>query len=250
MSDWDASRYHRISGPQFDWGQRVLARLQPAPGERILDLGCGTGRLTQEILAATPDGCVVGLDRSDAMIAVARESIDPHARRRPAYVHGDGARIAVCRRLRRSVQRRHAPLDSRSPAGVRQRLRRAPSGGRFVAQCGGEGNLARLLDRTAALMSSSGTRRTFRDWQASWYFADPDSTSRRLRAAGFVNIDTWLEEAPVDLSTDATYGEFISCVCIRHHLARLPLQLREPFVHELTAMAAETVRLSCWTTGA
>jgi trans-aconitate 2-methyltransferase len=237
MSDWDASRYHRISGPQFDWGQRVLARLQPAPGERILDLGCGTGRLTQEILAATPDGCVVGLDRSDAMIAVARESIDPHARRRPAYVHGDGAALpfagvfdAVFSAATLHWIRDHPPVFASVFAALRP-------GGRFVAQCGGEGNLARLLDRTAAMMSSSVYAPFFRDWQASWYFADPDSTSRRLRAAGFVNIGSWLEEAPVDLSTHAAYGEFISCVCIRHHLARLPLQLRESFVHELTAMA-------------
>jgi trans-aconitate 2-methyltransferase len=84
MSEWDASRYHRISGPQFDWGQRVIARLGPAPGERILDLGCGTGRLTQEILAMTPEGRVFGIDRSGAMIAVAREAVDPDARVRPA----------------------------------------------------------------------------------------------------------------------------------------------------------------------
>ncbi len=53
MSDWDASRYHRVSEPQFDWGQRVIARLKPVAGERILDLGCGTARLTQEIQRAS-----------------------------------------------------------------------------------------------------------------------------------------------------------------------------------------------------
>src|SRR5215203_2209566 len=74
MTDWDASRYHRVSEPQFDWGQRVIARLKPVAGERILDLGCGTGRLTQEIQRASPGGPprAVGLDRSGAMLAVAR----------------------------------------------------------------------------------------------------------------------------------------------------------------------------------
>jgi ubiquinone/menaquinone biosynthesis C-methylase UbiE len=58
-SDWDAVRYHRISDPQLGWARAVAARLRPAPGERILDLGCGTARLTSEI-AATPGILVVG----------------------------------------------------------------------------------------------------------------------------------------------------------------------------------------------
>lgn len=61
MTDWDASRYQRISGPQFDWGQGVIARLTPAPGERIRDLGGGTGRLTHEISRLMTHGRIVGL---------------------------------------------------------------------------------------------------------------------------------------------------------------------------------------------
>ena len=67
MSDWDAAKYHRISDPQLAWGRAVAARLTPVAGNRILDLGCGTGRLTEEI-ARTPGIRVVGLDRSAAML--------------------------------------------------------------------------------------------------------------------------------------------------------------------------------------
>src|SRR6185436_12789063 len=67
MSDWDAAKYHRISDPQLSWGRVVAERLAPAAGERILDVGCGTGRLTEEI-ARTPGITVVGLDRSASML--------------------------------------------------------------------------------------------------------------------------------------------------------------------------------------
>jgi ubiquinone/menaquinone biosynthesis C-methylase UbiE len=72
-SDWDAVRYHRISDPQLGWARAVAARLRPNPGERILDVGCGTARLTA-VIAATPGILVVGLDTSFAMLSEARKS--------------------------------------------------------------------------------------------------------------------------------------------------------------------------------
>ena len=58
MSDWDAAQYHKLSDPQREWGVRVLDRLAPRHGEVILDVGCGTGRLTAAIAekVSAPDG--------------------------------------------------------------------------------------------------------------------------------------------------------------------------------------------------
>ena len=99
MSDWDAAKYHRISDPQLAWGRAVAERLSLAAGERILDLGCGTGRLTAE-LAQKPGITVVGLDRSDAMLQQARgqTGVRPgsdagQTTGTPFYVRGDGAAL-------------------------------------------------------------------------------------------------------------------------------------------------------------
>ena len=81
MSDWDAERYHRVSNPQLEWGRRVLRRLAPQPGERVLDIGCGTGRLTAELVAALGEGTVVAVDRSEAMLReAAAQAVDRHVR--------------------------------------------------------------------------------------------------------------------------------------------------------------------------
>jgi ubiquinone/menaquinone biosynthesis C-methylase UbiE len=233
MTDWDASRYHRISDPQFEWGTRVIARLALVPGERVLDLGCGTGRLTRHIASAVGGGAVVGLDRSSAMLEVAK-SAHRESAPRAAYVLADGAALPFHGAFDAvfSAATLHWIHDHEAVfAGVFRALR---PGGRFVAQCGGAGNLARLLDRTGRLMASAPYAGCFREWHEPWNFADVPETSARLARAGFRDIRTWIEEAPVALGDAVAFAEFVSCVCIRHHLHRLPPPLRDPFVGTLT----------------
>ena len=71
MREWNADTYHRVSNPQFDWGLPVLARLPLEGHELVLDVGCGTGRLTRELAARVPRGRVIAVDRSANMLAVA-----------------------------------------------------------------------------------------------------------------------------------------------------------------------------------
>lgn len=111
-------------------------------------------------------------------------------------------------------------------------------GGRFIAQCGGAGNLQHMLEHASRLMASPTYEPYFRAWRDPWNFADSVSTSERLRVAGFRDVKVWLEEAPVDLRSADGYAEFVSVVCIRHHLDRLPLEFRQPFTRDLTSMAS------------
>jgi len=74
MREWNAETYHRVSNPQFDWGMVVLARLPLGGGECVLDVGCGTGRLTEQLLARLPLGRVIGIDQSSNMVSVARRA--------------------------------------------------------------------------------------------------------------------------------------------------------------------------------
>ena len=79
----------------------------------------------------------------------------------------------------------------------------------------------------------------FEGWRHLWEFADEATTLERLASAGFEQLDVWLEAAPTTLAGAAAFADFVSCVCIRHHLERLPPGDREDFVRALTEQAAE-----------
>ena len=73
--DWDARTYDRIADPQARWGRAVLDRLPLSEGDRVLDAGCGTGRVTELLLARVPRGPVVAVDASPLMLEEARRRL-------------------------------------------------------------------------------------------------------------------------------------------------------------------------------
>ena len=113
-------------------------------------------------------------------------------------------------------------------------------GARLVAQCGGAGNLHRLHDRCDRLMQEPRFAGYFHGWQEPWEFADAATTARRLARAGFVDIRTSVEAAPIVQPTRDAFIEFVTNVICRPHLARLPdAALRDAFMGAIAALAAD-----------
>lgn len=233
--DWDAASYHKLSDPQRGWGLRVLERLAPGDGETILDIGCGTGRLTSEIAHRAPASRIVAIDRSQSMLREARARFASVA----SFVHADGTRLpfrddrfdAVFSTATFHWIKDHDALFSEIHRVLKP-------GGRLVSQSGGGPNLQRLYRRAQRLRVSGEYAPYFVDWEDPWHFATSEQTSARLRHVGFENVDVGLEPAETPFPDTSSYEAFITTVCMRHHLARLPERLREPFIHELGLAAA------------
>lgn len=239
MRDWNATAYHRVSNPQLDWGLRVLARLELAGNELVLDVGCGTGRLTERLIERLAEGCVIAVDRSANMITTARAFLGEPYRRRVTFAQADAAAlpfVAIADVVFSTATFHWVKDHERLFASLSAALK---PGGRLVAQCGGGPNLRRVHERCAEIMQDPEFAPHFSGWTSPWEFADADTTARRLRAAGFTDIATKAYPSPVHQPDAAAYVEFVEHVICRPHLSYLRTQeLRDRFLNRLTEQAA------------
>ncbi|MDQ3793469.1 MAG: methyltransferase domain-containing protein, partial [Actinomycetota bacterium] len=112
-------------------------------------------------------------------------------------------------------------------------------GGRLVAQCGGEGNVARTLAVAERVMSEDRFRGAFAGWEEGWYFADPETTKKRLEAAGFEEVETWLHDEFTEFCSVERLTRFLRTAVLKHHLSFLPEAKRDPFAEAVAARLAE-----------
>jgi trans-aconitate 2-methyltransferase len=222
--DWDAATYDRVSTPQVEWAERVLTRLPLRGDETVLDAGCGSGRVTRMLLERLPRGHVVAVDSTASMVEHARETLDPG---RATVLQADLTELELGEPMDAVFSNAvfhwildHDALFARLHAALGPR-------GLLVAQCGGRGNVERLLTVAGELASEEPYAEHFAGWERPWNFAGPDETAERLERAGFTEIETWLEPYPVSPPDPPA---FFRTVCLGPHLERLPEELREGYV--------------------
>ena len=189
--DWDAATYDRLPIPMTGWGLEVLERLELRGDETVLDAGCGTGQVTEALRERLPRGHVIALDASPSMIAKAVERLGAD---RMTYLTHDlmePIRIDPVDAILSTATFHWVPDHDRLFANLAAVIE---PGGQLVAQCGGWGNLERVnaaAERAAAI-----------DLATTKTYPTPEETWTRLEAEGLVDIETWLQEAPVELPAE------------------------------------------------
>ena len=225
--EWDAATYDRVSGPQVEWARTVLDRLELRGDETVLDAGCGSGRVTRMLLERLPEGRVIAVDQDESMVAHAREALPPD---RATVFRADLAELELDEQVDAVFSNavfHWLPDHDRLFRALAAALR---PGGQLVAQCGGEGNVARFLGVAAEVAARDPFAEHLEGWTGPWNFAGAEETAERLERAGFDEIETWLEPGAVVPDDPENY---LQTVCLGHHLEELPEPLRKDFVTDV-----------------
>jgi trans-aconitate 2-methyltransferase len=238
VKEWDASSYQRVSVPHEEWAAALMERLPLSGSETVLDAGCGSGRVTRMLVERLPEGKVVAVDGSAAMVEKVREVLRPT----------DESFVSDLTALELDQ-----PVDAITSSAVfhwipdhdalfaRMRAALKPDG-RIEAQCGGKGNIDafRRVSGEVVAREPYAAHLEAAGFEEPWFYADAAATEERLGAAGFERIETWLQ--PWDV-VPSDPREFMRTLILKPHVDSLPAELHEQLLDDVEAAVGEPFSL-------
>jgi trans-aconitate methyltransferase len=181
---WNSEDYARHSSAQQEWALELLTKLGLQPGEQVLDIGCGDGKVTAAIAARLPGGGALGLDSSPEMVDLARRSYPPNRHPNLRFQLGDALALDF-------EERFDAVFSNATLHWVRDHLRvlRAVAralkpGGRLLFQMGGRGNGEEVLRKLEELSWEPPWKAWLAGFPCPWSFYGPEEYRGWLRQAG------------------------------------------------------------------
>jgi trans-aconitate 2-methyltransferase len=233
---WNAADYARHSASQSLWADDLLARFPLRGDERILDVGCGDGKITARLAAAVPGGRVTGVDASAEMIAHAQAH---HARANLAFQVMDARHLVLppgTFELVFSNAALHWVDDHR--AFLRGAARALRPSGRLAVSCGGKGNAQDVFLALRAVLRRAAWREFFRRLERPYFFYAPEQYDRWLPEAGFRATNVRLAEKAAAHLGAAGLAAWLRTTWLPY-TQRVPAARREEFVAAVTARYLE-----------
>jgi trans-aconitate methyltransferase len=229
---WDAQQYRQHSSQQQKWARELFDQLALAGHERVLDIGCGDGKVTAEIARHLPRGSVVGVDLSREMLDLAKKSFPPTHFANLSFRPMDAARLEFNSEFDVifSNAALHWVVDHRPVlGGISAALR---PGGRVVLSMGGHGNAAALLAVLQRVIAQPRWASFFEGFSFPYGFHAPDRYRSWVEAAGLV--PSRVELVPKDMTHAGRAGlEGWFRTTWFPYTASVPDDQREAFIDEV-----------------
>jgi len=249
---WDAEQYARNSSVQLQWALELMGKLALRGDERILDIGCGDGKVTAELARCVPHGEVVGVDSSQDMVRKAQTAFPRSSNSGLSFLHIDARDLSF--RDAFNVVFSNAVLhwikDHRPMLrGVARSLK---PGGKLLFQMGGKGNGEEIFSVAASVTQADLWQPYFGGFEFPWGFYGPQEYEQWLTEEGLT--PRRIELIPRDMKQDGRDGLIgWARTTWMPYTERLPAHLREQFlaqaadqylaVHPLTTQGEAIVRM-------
>lgn len=199
-SAWDAQHYQDQHSYVWRLGASVIELLQPRAGEKILDVGCGTGQLTAEI--ADSGALIVGLDNSEEMLRHARQNYPA-----VSFVLADASSFRFAEPFDAIFSNAALHWVKNAESAVESIARALRPGGRFVAEFGGRGNIASVQSAFRAVFGRVA------DERSPWLFPSVGEYSTLLERYGLEMRQASLFERPIMLEGANAMEDWLRMFC-------------------------------------
>jgi len=228
---WNASEYIKHSTPQRNWGLELIEKLNLKGTEHVLDIGCGTGKVTAEIAMHVPKGSVVGIDNSEEMLAFAREEFTPELFPNLTFVHMDARWLTFEQKF--DVVFSNASLhwltDHR--AALQGMHRVLDKGGRLLLQMGGHGNAAAVVKAFESVMEREEWKKYFKNFEFPYGFFSPIEYAPWLTDVGFTILRLELIGKDMTHESVDSFKGWVRATWLPY-VNRVPKKKREAFIDE------------------
>ena len=239
---WNAKDYEKNSGAQQKWARELIAHLNLTGVEDILDLGCGDGKVTEEIARLVADGSVVGVDNSTQMIDLAKEKYSQSKHLNlsfqvmdASYLSFEGCFDVVFSNAVLHWVKNHKPVID----GVYKSLK---VGGKILLRMGGKGDAEGILSIINEVKASDKWAQYFTGFEFPYTFLGVDDYHVLLKEAGF-SINR-VELIPKDMTHDGKSGlEGWVRTTWLPYTGRIPKEKREVFIEEVCSKYLDKVPL-------
>ncbi|MGH2413825.1 MAG: class I SAM-dependent methyltransferase [Microcystaceae cyanobacterium] len=229
---WNALDYEKNSAAQQSWARELVAKLNLQGDERILDLGCGDGKITAEIAGYVPRGTVVGIDTSEAMIALAHTRYSQDAFPNLQFLVADACQLPFEDQFTLVFSNAALHWIQDHLSVLHNISRSLQSGGKILLQMGGKDNANEFFSLVEAMTKSSQWGSYFTDFSFPYFFYSPQEYQPWLNAVGLKPIRLELIEKDMTHQGAEGLAGWIRTTGLPY-TQRLPEAMREPFITEL-----------------
>ncbi|UTB32790.1 MAG: methyltransferase domain-containing protein [Methanobacterium sp. ERen5] len=232
MFKWDAKEYQKSSSAQQKWAKELIKKMDINGSEKMLDLGCGDGKITSEIATHLETGCILGIDSSEDMIKLANETFPENEQPNLKFKVKDFQDLNYDEDF--DLIFSNAALHwAKDHSNILKSIQRSlKPNGKLLIQMGGKGNAKEILDIGNEMTHQPEWNNYFQDFSFPYGFYDTETYGKWLKEAGLKALRVELISKIMDQNGVEGLKSWMQTVWLPY-TQRIPTDLQEKFIDDV-----------------